>query len=260
MHKGRSSRSSKFRIEINAGKCIYDGNIIKPDKRKGKLRLYRASDELLHMQWINRETNKVEDDLIVIEDVFLKKIEECKTGRVYLLKFIVSDKKMFFWMQDFDDSKDEAFVRKFNAATGHDTSKESNSKREKQSTISSINEKPVKFPYGDDSLNYLLDPKKTVTFKDLFNDKYLYKLLDIPEVVDELKTHMPEGYQTKEDIIDAIQKRAFNTSLSFFDSTLFTHFNFLLHLLELPLPTEEVKDPMEYIIKSLNKKYNNEQK
>lgn len=257
MHKGRSSKSSKFKIEINAGKCIYDGNIIKPDTRKGKLRLYRASDDLLHMQWINRETNKVEDDLIVIEDVFLKKIEECKTGRVYLLKFILSDKKMFFWMQDFDDSKDAVFVRKFNAAIGHDATKESDVKSDKQSIITNI-EKPVIFPKESIPLRQLLDPINLVEFKDLFNDIYLYKLLDIPEAVNELKTHMPVGYQTKEDIIDVIQKRAFSTNVDFFDTTLHTHFNFILGLLELPMPTEDVTDPMKYIIENLNKKYNNE--
>jgi 4-diphosphocytidyl-2C-methyl-D-erythritol kinase len=44
----------------------------------------------------------------------MKRVPECTTGRVYLLQFKSSNQKLFFWMQDKDESKDEERVAKLN--------------------------------------------------------------------------------------------------------------------------------------------------
>ncbi|CAK0800841.1 unnamed protein product [Prorocentrum cordatum] len=54
----------------------------------------------MHFQWFDREKNETSVDLIVINDAYFEKIEKCKDGRVYILRFTSSDKKLFFWMQD----------------------------------------------------------------------------------------------------------------------------------------------------------------
>lgn len=41
-------------------------------------------------------------------------VEECTTGRVYLLKFKSSDQKLFFWMQNKKDDQDEELIAKVN--------------------------------------------------------------------------------------------------------------------------------------------------
>lgn len=254
------TKSSNFRIEINAGKCIYDGNMLKPDKRKGKLVLYKAYDNLCHVQWISRENNKVEDDLIIIDDAYLKRIEECKTGRVYMLNFIYSGKKLYFWMQDADESKDDAFVNEFNRVTGclpsvgdvqKKLSSSVNIEELSQSIISQI--RNVQRGEVERSRN------KEVGFSELIRIEYFKDLLEIPEAVEELKKHMPEKYQTKEDVLDVIKNRFLDGSLKFLDISLKSHFNFLLSSLNIPIPEKDVADPMEYIVDNLEKKYEQEE-
>ncbi|EUR64699.1 hypothetical protein PFBG_05172 [Plasmodium falciparum 7G8] len=98
-----------------------------------------------------------------------------------------------------------------------------------------------------------------IYFKDIFKGEYFSKLLEIPEALEELKIHMPEGYKTKEDIIDVINSRALNPNLKALDMSLPTHLNFVLISLNLPPHEGEVNDPMEYIVDALEKKYTKEE-
>jgi len=106
-------------VEFRAGRMDWDGRMVTADKRKGKIILTTSEEEqLTHFQWFDREKNETAVDLIVINDAYLEKIEQCKTGRVYLLRFTSSNKKLFFWMQEPKSDKDDEFVTKFNEAIG----------------------------------------------------------------------------------------------------------------------------------------------
>mmetsp|Transcript_105792 Transcript_105792/g.183913 ORF Transcript_105792/g.183913 Transcript_105792/m.183913 type:complete len:309 (-) Transcript_105792:79-1005(-) len=106
-------------VEFRAGKMEWNGRMVTPDKRKGKIVLMTAEEEqLMHFQWYDREKNELAIDLIVINDAYLEKIEKCTTGRVYLLRFTSSDKKLFFWMQEPKNEKDEEFIKTFNETIG----------------------------------------------------------------------------------------------------------------------------------------------
>merc|ERR1719330_1019461 len=72
----------------------------------------------MHFQWHDREKSEVVHDLIVINDAYFEKIEKCTTGRVYVLRFTSSDKKMLFWMQEPKDDSDTDLIKKFNEAVG----------------------------------------------------------------------------------------------------------------------------------------------
>merc|ERR1719316_1337169 len=72
----------------------------------------------MHFQWMEREKNETAIDLIVINDAYLEKIEKCTTGRVYLLRFTSSEKKLFFWMQEPKDDKDAEYIKTFNETIG----------------------------------------------------------------------------------------------------------------------------------------------
>merc|ERR1740121_225604 len=72
----------------------------------------------MHLQWHDREKSEVVTDLIVINDAYFQKIEKCTTGRVYILRFTSSDKKMFFWMQEPKEDGDKELMKKFNEAVG----------------------------------------------------------------------------------------------------------------------------------------------
>ncbi|SBT45978.1 hypothetical protein POVWA2_052160 [Plasmodium ovale wallikeri] len=70
---------------------------------------------------------------------------------------------------------------------------------------------------------------------------------------------MPEGYQSKYDILDLINSRALNPNLKSLDMSMQSHLNFILISLNLPPQEGHINDPMEYIIESLEKKHKKEE-
>eukprot|EP00088_Acartia_fossae_P018640 TRINITY_DN20763_c0_g1_i1.p1 TRINITY_DN20763_c0_g1~~TRINITY_DN20763_c0_g1_i1.p1 ORF type:complete len:361 (-),score=137.53 TRINITY_DN20763_c0_g1_i1:99-1181(-) len=79
------------------------------------LMVNQSDDQLMHLQWKDRTSGTVEDDLILMpDDVEFKAVPACTTGRVFVLKFKGNDKKMFFWMQEPKTDKDEEYCKKVN--------------------------------------------------------------------------------------------------------------------------------------------------
>ncbi|XP_012135456.1 regulatory particle non-ATPase 13 isoform X4 [Megachile rotundata] len=110
-----SRSSTKNLVEFKAGKMTMKRNIVYPDQRKGQLYVYQSNDSLMHLCWKDRTTGNVEDDLIIFpDDCEFKRVPQCETGRVYLLRFKSSNKKFFFWLQDLKTDKDEEYCRKIN--------------------------------------------------------------------------------------------------------------------------------------------------
>uniref|UniRef100_A0A1B0CD33 Proteasomal ubiquitin receptor ADRM1 homolog n=1 Tax=Lutzomyia longipalpis TaxID=7200 RepID=A0A1B0CD33_LUTLO len=91
------------------------GKMVHPDTRKGLVYVYQSEDGLIHFCWKDRTTGNTEDDLIIFpDDCEFKKIEQCNTGRVYLLKFKSSSRKLFSWMQETKTDKDDEWCRRIN--------------------------------------------------------------------------------------------------------------------------------------------------
>jgi len=102
-------------VEFRAGKMTMSGNLVTPDKRKGLIQVEQGEDTLMHFKWKDRGTGVVEDDLIIFpDDIEFVRVDQCKTGRVYLLKFKSSSRRMFFWMQEPKEDKDEELCKKVN--------------------------------------------------------------------------------------------------------------------------------------------------
>ncbi|KAH0548951.1 proteasomal ubiquitin receptor ADRM1 homolog isoform X2 [Cotesia glomerata] len=107
--------ASKNLVELKAGKMTMKGKTVYPDTRKGLLYVYQSDDSLMHFCWKDRTSGVIEDDLIIFpEDCEFKHVPDCKTGRVYILKFKLSNKKFFFWLQDMKTEKDEEHCKKIN--------------------------------------------------------------------------------------------------------------------------------------------------
>uniref|UniRef100_A0A1A8N893 Adhesion regulating molecule 1 n=1 Tax=Nothobranchius rachovii TaxID=451742 RepID=A0A1A8N893_9TELE len=107
--------SSKYLVEFRAGKMTLKGNTVTPDKRKGTVYIQQSDDSLIHFCWKDRTTGNVDDDLIIFpDDCEFKRVNQCTTGRVYVLKFKAGSKRLFFWMQEPKTEKDEEFCRKVN--------------------------------------------------------------------------------------------------------------------------------------------------
>lgn len=112
---GGSSGGNRHLVEFRAGRMNLVNKMVHPDNRKGMVYVYQADDGLIHFCWKDRTTGNVEDDLIVFpDDCEFKKIENVKTGRVFLLKFKSSSRRLFFWMQEPKTDKDEEWCRRIN--------------------------------------------------------------------------------------------------------------------------------------------------
>ncbi|KAG5671892.1 hypothetical protein PVAND_002061 [Polypedilum vanderplanki] len=116
--------NSNNKLEFKAGRMSLidsvgqDGvkkKMVHPDKRKGLVYIYSADDGLTHFCWKDRTSGNVEDDLIIFpDDCEFKKVDQCKDGRVFLLKFKSSNRKLFFWLQEPNTDKDDEYCRKVN--------------------------------------------------------------------------------------------------------------------------------------------------
>uniref|UniRef100_A0A3Q0RNS0 ADRM1 26S proteasome ubiquitin receptor n=1 Tax=Amphilophus citrinellus TaxID=61819 RepID=A0A3Q0RNS0_AMPCI len=115
MVSGSRGSSSKYLVEFRAGKMNLKGNTVTPDKRKGLVYIQQSDDSLIHFCWKDRTTGNVDDDLIIFpDDCEFKRVSQCTTGRVYVLKFKAGSKRLFFWMQEPKTDKDDEYCRKVN--------------------------------------------------------------------------------------------------------------------------------------------------
>ncbi|KAH8387714.1 hypothetical protein KR093_009010 [Drosophila rubida] len=79
---------------------IQGPHMVEPDTRKGLIFLYRDADSDLHFCWKDRRRNVIEIDIIVSPNTLeFNRVDSCKTGRIYVLKFRRSPNRLFFWMQ-----------------------------------------------------------------------------------------------------------------------------------------------------------------
>ncbi|CAL8367179.1 unnamed protein product [Lota lota] len=112
---GSRGSSSKYLVEFRAGKMTMKGSTVTPDKRKGQVYIQQTDDSLIHFCWKDRTTGNVDDDLIIFpDDCEFKRVNQCTTGRVYVLKFKAGSKRLFFWIQEPKSDKDEEHCRKVN--------------------------------------------------------------------------------------------------------------------------------------------------
>lgn len=112
---GSRGSSNKYLVEFRAGKMSLKGTTVTPDKRKGLVYIQQTDDSLIHFCWKDRTSGNVEDDLIIFpDDCEFKRVAQCPSGRVYVLKFKAGSKRLFFWMQEPKADQDEEHCRKVN--------------------------------------------------------------------------------------------------------------------------------------------------
>lgn len=111
-----TTSSSRNLVEFKAGKMELRDKMVHPIKRQGLVYLRQSPDDnLMHFYWKDRQTGIVEDDLILFpDDCEFKRVKECTTGRVFVLKMKSSNKNMFFWMQESRSDKDDEYCKKIN--------------------------------------------------------------------------------------------------------------------------------------------------
>lgn len=213
--------------EFKAGRMDWDGRMVTADKRKGKIILMTAEDEqLMHFQWIDREKKETAVDLIVINDAYLERIEKCTTGRVFLLRFTSSEKKMFFWMQEPKTDKDAEIMKTFNEAIGANIPVKGAPKPAAAAAA----------PAGAAGLpgaNATVDPAIRAIVQQFINSQgagavrqppvplnavmtpeVLQTLMTDEAAVAEMSTLMPPGQQTSPDVSDALRSAQLQQSMT----------------------------------------------
>eukprot|EP00644_Phytophthora_capsici_P007509 jgi/Phyca11/566535/estExt2_Genewise1.C_PHYCAscaffold_210394 len=83
--------------------------LVTPQLEKGKVCLSRGDDQLLHFQWVDRQTGASPEDFIIFpDDAHFAKVDTGRPDdRVYILQYKNSSRRFFFWMQNKDASRDE---------------------------------------------------------------------------------------------------------------------------------------------------------
>ncbi|KFD69574.1 hypothetical protein M514_01940 [Trichuris suis] len=86
-------------LRFRAGKMWLENNRMHVDYRKGWFCLFESEGFVYHC-WKDRRTGILEDEkLLVPEEALFVQVPQCKTGRAYALKFLLTGKRLFFWMQ-----------------------------------------------------------------------------------------------------------------------------------------------------------------
>ncbi|KAH7459712.1 hypothetical protein PRIC1_010974 [Phytophthora ramorum] len=108
-------------VSFNAGKMTVKPTangkfVVTPQLEKGKVCLSRGDDQLLHFQWVDRQTGASPEDFIIFpDDAHFAKVDTGRPAdRVYILQYKNSSRRFFFWMQNKDASRDEELVKKVN--------------------------------------------------------------------------------------------------------------------------------------------------
>lgn len=204
--------------EFKAGKCKWDGRLVTAEKTKGKIMLISTEDDgLMHFQWYNREKNNEKvDDLIVINDAYFEKIEKCKDGRVYILRFTSSDKKLLFWMQEPKEDGDVELIKKFNESIGA-TIPEKGSAGAGAGATAGASAAPAANDPQQQQLNAILqqflqnqggaagmtrDPP--VPLSAVLTSEVLQGLMDDEAAVAEMTTLLPESHKSTEGLREAL--------------------------------------------------------
>lgn len=257
-------------VEFKAGKMDWDGRMVTPDKRKGKLSLLKDGEDLHHVTWTDRDKNEKIDDWVVVQDAYLERVQKCTTGRVYVLKYLSSKIRLFFWMQEPKDDKDEEMIKKFNDGIGAEIPAKAVAANTGAGAASgaagSTGAAGAAAPGSQAALQAQLlamlqgvqvQPRgPRVTLNNMLKPETLLTLAEDAEALAELKTHMPKEQQSDQDVVETLRSPQLKQNMSVLSQaihsdqlpTLFT----MLGLRGGPQPGE---DPMESLIKALEQKH-----
>ena len=91
---------------MKAGKMDYDGRIVKPQRKRGLIRITQDAAGMKSFTWCDADTKNAIDSLYVFPgDVRFEKVKQ-SADRVYLLQFTSTVRRMFYFFQEDEKDKD----------------------------------------------------------------------------------------------------------------------------------------------------------
>merc|ERR1711871_1611321 len=113
-------------VEFRAGSMTRTGTTVTADKRKGKVRVFKGPDGVLHFAWKERNKSELELDLMLFPgdaEVF-PLLRPPATGRCFALKMKSVKSIHFFWMQEPSEEKDAQLYKDMNIHLGNEVPSE----------------------------------------------------------------------------------------------------------------------------------------
>eukprot|EP00392_Amoebophrya_sp_AT5.2_P014654 g14815.t1 len=246
-------------VEFKAGKMAWDGKLVTPDKRKGKLQLVKDHEDLHHVLWWDRDKNEQIDDYVVVADA-------------YVLKYLSSKVRVFFWMQEPKDDKDDELVKKFNDTIGAEIPAAAPVVPGTGAASSSSAAAPgaaVAAPAGSQAalqaqLLALLQnagqqaqtrgPK--VSLNSILKADVLLSLAEDAEALAELKTHMPADQKEDQDVVDTLHSPQLKENMKVLTQAIYSdQLPVLFSMLGLQGGPQMGEDMMESLCKALEQKH-----
>ncbi|CDW81082.1 regulatory particle non-atpase 13 [Stylonychia lemnae] len=97
----------KALVEFKAGKMTFDGKMVKPDRRRGIIKIVADQSGMKQFQLLDADTKtQIESFYVFPGDAKFEKVKQSK-DRVYLLEFSSTSQRHFYWMQEADKDKDQ---------------------------------------------------------------------------------------------------------------------------------------------------------
>ena len=113
----QQQKESDGLVAFRAGRLFLDEStrLVTADKKRGKIKFIKDEQGLLHLEYYNRISNQKELDLTIFpQSAKWEKVNECKDGRVYVLRMTQNNRKHFFWMQEPKEDKDDEYFTNIN--------------------------------------------------------------------------------------------------------------------------------------------------
>ncbi|KAJ6241664.1 cell membrane glycoprotein [Anaeramoeba flamelloides] len=113
----QTQTNSNVLVSFRAGKMNKSGNLVSPDKRKGMVQVVKSPEGIVQFQWKDRVKGDIVDNFFLFPgDAVLKKVYQCTTGRVVLLRFNQGRRRFFYWLQEPKEDKDQELLDNVNKA------------------------------------------------------------------------------------------------------------------------------------------------
>lgn len=261
-------------VEFKAGKMEWDGKMVTPDKRKGKLSLMQdGTEDMAHVVWTDREKNTKDGEWVIVKDAYLERVGKCTTGRVYVLKYLSSKIRLFFWMQEPKEDADAELIKKFNDGIGAEIPKKAavanSAAGVAGATGSSSSSSTAAGGMSQDALQQQLlrmlqgagnqmqnQQKFRVSLNHVLKTDKLMSLAEDGEALSELRGHMPAEQKEDQDVVESLQSPQLKQNMSVLTQAIYSdQLPLLWTMMGLPGGPTPGEDPMESLCKALEQKY-----
>lgn len=112
---GNAPSTPQYHLEFKAGRLTQSGTRVTADPRKGVVQVSTSPEGILQLQHRERASGNLIDEALLFEgSATFERVPQCTTGRVYVLKFVGSSRRMFFWIQEPSEAKDAENCAKLN--------------------------------------------------------------------------------------------------------------------------------------------------